>query len=109
MNEPHEGFIGIPDLSKIPPSQEFRKGPSPTPIQGFQLGVGQAVSDVAYDDFTSLGHKQLGSVTITPPRGQGVWLTKAEAEQAADRYGWQWGPEWNFWDHGGCVWAGHGV
>ena len=24
MNEPHEGFIGIPDLNEIPPAQEFR-------------------------------------------------------------------------------------
>ena len=24
MNEPQEGFIGIPDLTAIPPSQEFK-------------------------------------------------------------------------------------
>ncbi|KAK6902923.1 hypothetical protein I203_108183 [Kwoniella mangroviensis CBS 8507] len=37
MNEPSEGFIGIPDLNQCPPAQSFKKGPSPTPLQGFIL------------------------------------------------------------------------
>lgn len=109
MNEPHEGFIGIPDLSTFPTSQQFRKGPSPTPIQGFRLGAGQKVSDIAYDDFTSFGHKKLGTVTMTPPDGEGVWLTRTEAEQAARQYGWQYDADWDFSAQGGCIWAGHGV
>lgn len=88
------------------------KGASPTPIQGFRLGVGQPVKDVAYDDFTSLGHKSLGKVDITPPEGKGVWLTRDEAREAEATWGWKLGPEWDFWNEqgeGGCPWAGHGV
>ncbi|ORY33812.1 glycoside hydrolase superfamily [Naematelia encephala] len=112
MNEPDQGFIGMEVLEDIPESQDFRKGPSPTPIQGFQLGIGWSVSDVAYDDFGSLGHKKKGKVTISPAEGKGVWLTRDEAKDAQRRWGWQWSEEWNFWDEngrGGCPWAGHDV
>lgn len=76
------------------------------------LGVGEAVENIAYDDFTSLGHKKLGKVTMTPPGGDGVWLTRGESNEAQARWGWTWGEEWDFWDEqgrGGCPWAGHGV
>lgn len=127
MNEPHEGFIGIPDLNEFPPAQAFklvdlesrilqpdirRKGPCPTPIQNFQLGMGQPVSDIQTFDFTSLGEKKKGNLTLTPPEGKGVWLTRSEAREAEERWGWKWGEEWDFWDangEGGCPWAGHGV
>ncbi|ORX39856.1 glycoside hydrolase superfamily [Kockovaella imperatae] len=111
LNEPHEGFIDIPNLEEIPPSQEFRKGRSPTPIQGFRLGVGETVDNIAMDDFTSLGLKRLGNVTHTPPP-EGLWLTREEAKTAEERWGYKWGSEWNFWDErglAGCPWAGHGV
>ena len=84
----------------------------PTPIQGLRLGNGQAVDDVGLYDFTSLGEKSKGKMTITPPDGEGVWLTKEEARRAQDRWGYRWGDEWNFWDdrgNQGCPWAGHGV
>ncbi|OCF45458.1 hypothetical protein I317_00705 [Kwoniella heveanensis CBS 569] len=112
MNEPHQGFIGIPDLNSFPEAQNFRKGPSPTPIQGFQLGHGQKVDDVEMSDFTSTGQKAKGKVTITPPGGKGVWLTRDEARAAEARWGWTWGESWDFWEkdgEGGCPWAGHGV
>lgn len=30
-------------------------------------------------------------MTITPPEGRGVWLTRAEAREAEERWGWKWG------------------
>lgn len=68
--------------------------------------------DVQNYDFTSLGPKKLGKMKITPPEGQGVWMTRSEARDAERRWGWKWGDEWDFWEadgSGGCVWAGHEV
>jgi hypothetical protein len=69
------------------------------------------VSNIENADFGSLGLKKKGTVTITPPGGQGLWLTKAESDEAAQKWGWKRGDEWSFWDEGrgGCVWAGHGL
>jgi hypothetical protein len=89
-----------------------RKGPSPTPIQAFNLGVGRRATGVSVDDFTSLGPKHRGKVTVTPPGGEGVWMTREEVGEVERRWGWRWGAEWDFWDEdgkGGCPWAGHGV
>jgi hypothetical protein len=74
--------------------------------------MGQSVADIAYDDFTSFGHKKVGTVTMTPPEGHGVWLTREESDQAAKRWGWSRDADWDFWSadgNGGCPWAGHGV
>ncbi|KAL7423982.1 hypothetical protein Q5752_001567 [Cryptotrichosporon argae] len=112
MNEPDGGFIGMPDMTTYPPSQSFKKGPSPTPVQAFQLGIGHPVKDVEIYDFTSLGEKKRGKTMLTPPDGAGLWLARQEAIEAGERWGWKWGDEWDFWDDngdGGCVWAGHGV
>lgn len=48
---------------------------------------------------------------MTPPGGEGLWLTRSEAEEAGKRWGWKWSEEWDFWENGngGCIWAGHGV
>jgi hypothetical protein len=89
---------------------DVRKGPTPSPVQSFQLGMGQRVTDIQDHDFTSLGPKKRGTVTITPPDGKAVWMTRSEAREAEQRWGWKWGNEWDFWDEngeGGCVWAGH--
>ncbi|WWC90036.1 uncharacterized protein L201_004966 [Kwoniella dendrophila CBS 6074] len=112
MNEPQEGLIGIPDLNECPPSQSFKKGPSPTPLQGFILGNGQKVDGIEVGDFTSTGQKSRGTLSITPPEGKAVWLSREEAREAEQKWGWKWSEEWDFWDEngqGGCVWAGHGV
>ena len=74
--------------------------------------MGLSVDHISYDDFTSLGAKNLGEVTITPTDGAGLWLSRSEAQEAQQRWGYSWGPEWSFWDmkgDGGCPWAGHGV
>lgn len=112
LNEPDEGFIGIPDLNVIPPTQDFVKGPVATPLQSLILGYGNPVSDVQNYDFTSTGAKKLGKISLTPPEGKGVWMTRTEAKDAETRWGWKWGSEWDFWEtdgSGGCVWAGHDV
>jgi hypothetical protein len=56
-------------------------------------------------------------MAITPQNGEGMWLTRQEAREAEEKWGWKWGSEWNFWgvegqEEGagkGCPWAGHGV
>jgi hypothetical protein len=58
LNEPDEGFIGIPIKDELPASQDFLKGPCPTPLQMLRLGYGQPVSNVQNYDFTSLGAKK---------------------------------------------------
>lgn len=112
MNEPSPGFIGVESIDTMPEDQEFRKGPSPTPIQALRLGNGQPVEGIEYNDFTSTGLKKKGTVQITPPDGLSVWLTRQEAEEAQAKFGYKWGREWDFWNadgSGGCPWAGHGV
>ena len=74
--------------------------------------MGQAVSGIAYDDFSALGLKKLGKITFTPPGGRALWLTRDEARKAGERWGWKWDESWDFWEadgRGGCPWAGHGV
>jgi hypothetical protein len=103
LNEPDEGFIGVPIKDELPASQDFLKGPCPTPLQMLRLGYGQAVS---------FGAKKLDKITITPPDGLGVWMTRDEARAAEKRWGWKMGQEWDFWEEdgsGGCIWAGHDV
>ena len=104
--------VGSPQFFWWDQAEERRKGPTPTPLQGFELGIGRPVSGIRAFDFTSLGEKKKGKLTITPPEGRGVWLTRTEAREAEARWGWKWGSEWDFWDEngeGGCPWAGHGV
>lgn len=70
------------------------------------------MGDVQNADFGSLGLKNKGKMALTPPNGEGVWLTREEAQGAQERWGWTFGEEWAFWDangEGGCPWAGHGV
>jgi hypothetical protein len=112
LNEPDEGFIGVPIKDELPASQDFLKGPCPTPLQMLRLGYGQAVSGIQDYDFTSFGAKKLDKITITPPDGLGVWMTRDEARAAETRWGWKMGQEWDFWEQdgsGGCIWAGHDV
>lgn len=128
MNEPHAGFMQIPDLNKIPDSQSFRwaaqsvqntraehpyrKGACPSPIQGFQLAAGQPVHKVEEYEFGALGAKKKGTISIAPPGGDALWLTREEARDAERRWGYKWDPSWDFWAEdgkGGCPWAGHGV
>jgi hypothetical protein len=112
LNEPDEGFIGIPIKDELPASQDFLKGPCPTPLQMLKLGYGQSVSGIQNYDFTSFGAKKLGKITITPPEGLGVWMTRDEAKAAEERWGWKMGQDWDFWQQdgsGGCIWAGHEV
>lgn len=112
LNEPDEGFIGMPIKDELPESQDFLKGPCPTPLQMLQLGYGQAVSGISNYDFTAFGAKKLGKITITPPESLGVWMTRDEAKAAEKRWGWKMGKEWSFWEEdgsGGCIWAGHDV
>lgn len=43
MNEPHPGYIGMPDLTKFDTKKDLRLSSSPLPLQSFELGMGGTV------------------------------------------------------------------
>lgn len=93
MNEPGDGYVGLQNLGVIPKEQRLKKGPSPTPFQGMQLGMGKPVS---CDDwtFTAMGPKNNGKVTLDP-KGVRLWLKpEDEASRGGGKWGWKRGDEW---------------
>lgn len=113
LNEPSEGLIGWPDISKNPEAQgsTLKKGTYPTPIQGMRLGMGQ-VQTVDNYSFGAFGPKRDGSVTVDP-KGLSIW---ANAERLGEddsgkskRWGWTRSKEWSNDGLGKCLWAWHGV
>ncbi|OCF45059.1 cytoplasmic protein [Kwoniella heveanensis CBS 569] len=105
VNEPGEGLIGQHDLSRIPDEQQLKKGPSPTPIEGMRLGMGQP-QEVQIWNFGALGPYRGGHQKIDP-KGKKVWLTKEEdVQRGSGKWGWTRGEEWEL---GMCIWAQHGV
>lgn len=108
MNEPFEGMCGIDDLNQFSKEStaSLKKGPTPTPIQSFRLGMGQA-QEVEYWEFGSFGPKMANKVTIDP-NGTKIWARpKDEDEDGVNtKWGWRRDPGWT---QGGCIWASHGV
>ncbi len=92
MNEPGEGMVGREDLSVIPAEQALKMGPTPTPFEGFRLGMGEKLEVDNYK-FGSLGPSRDGKVTIDP-KGAKVWLSEQDEEVAVKKYGWKRGKEW---------------
>ena len=93
MNEPGEGMIGHDYLAKLAKEQKLKKGPSPSPFQGMQMGMGQKV---VVDDweFTAMGPKMDGQVTLDP-KGTKLWLSEEEeATRGGGKWGWKRGKEW---------------
>jgi hypothetical protein len=108
MNEPHHGMIGIHDLNVLSEegTSQLKKGPTPTPVQSFRLGMGETQS-VDNWEFGSFGPKKNGTVTIDP-KGVRLWA-KAEQEDengVHPRWGWRRDPGWRL---DTCPWAQHGV
>ena len=108
MNEPFEGMCGIDDLHQFSKESTatLKKGPTPTPAQGFRLGMGQA-QEVEHWEFGSFGPKMTKMVTVDP-KGAKIWARpKDEGEDGVNK---KWG--WNRdlgWTQNTCIWASHGV
>ncbi|KAF2717647.1 glycoside hydrolase family 5 protein [Polychaeton citri CBS 116435] len=102
INEPNRGYVGWPDLTKLPDDQKLRKGTTPTGWQAMLTGSGRAV-EVETWDFGGLGPYKSGTQLIDPKRTT-AWLS---AQSGMDeRYGWKRDPDWRL---GECIWAQHGV
>ncbi|KAI9098286.1 glycoside hydrolase superfamily [Phlyctochytrium arcticum] len=85
LNEPSMGYIGCPDLGKLHPLQELRKGLTPTPFQGMLLGEGFPC-EVEVWEVSSFGPRKQ-KTTALDPGGVKAWSANL----------------------GGCIWARHGV
>ncbi|WWC60063.1 uncharacterized protein I303_102626 [Kwoniella dejecticola CBS 10117] len=105
VNEPGEGFIGHHDLTKIPDEQQLKKGPSPTPLEGMKLGMGQAL-EIQIWNFGAMGPYR-GGHQLIDPKGKKLWLSKEDDElRGGGKWGWKRGESWEM---GKCIWAQHGV
>lgn len=102
VNEPNRGFIGHPDLSKLPEEQKLRKTTTPTAWQAMLTGSGRAVEVETYD-FGSFGPYKSGTQLIDP-KGTSTWLDPATWDDS--RYGWKRSESWKL---GEDIWAQHGV
>jgi hypothetical protein len=93
LNEPGEGLVGYPDISKIPATQQLKKGPSPTAFEGMRLGMGEAV-EVDTWDFGPMGPSK-GQRVLLDPKGTRLWLKQEdEEERGGGKWGWKRGIEW---------------
>lgn len=101
LNEPNPGYIGIPDIDKIPDNQNLRLGTCPTIFQSVKLGVG-IPTEVDEYKISVFGPTKTGTKYIDPEETIS-WLTTGEYDT---HYGFRRGPEWKL---GECIWAQHGV
>jgi len=108
MNEPFEGMCGIDDLHQFSTESTaaLKKGSTPTPAQGFRLGMGQA-QEVEYWEFGAFGPKMTKMVTIDP-KGSKIWARPKDEDEGGvnTKWGWKRDP---CWTQGTCIWASHGV
>ncbi|KAK4960604.1 hypothetical protein LTR10_003500 [Elasticomyces elasticus] len=102
MNEPNKGFVGHPDLTKIPKDQNLRKYTTPTAWQAMLTGSGRA-QDIDTYDFGSFGPYKSGTVHVDP-KGVNCWLDPETWDDST--YGWTRAESWKL---GVDVWAQHGV
>ncbi|TKA66993.1 hypothetical protein B0A55_11194 [Friedmanniomyces simplex] len=102
MNEPNKGFIGHPDLMKIPKDQNLRKFTTPTAWQAMLTGSGRA-ADIDTYDFGSFGPYKSGMQHIDP-KDMSAWLDPETWDDS--KYGWKRAESWKL---GIDVWAQHGV
>ncbi|KAK0881787.1 hypothetical protein LTR87_004376 [Friedmanniomyces endolithicus] len=102
MNEPNKGFVGHPDLTKIPKDQNLKKFTTPTAWQSMLSGSGREI-DVDTYDFGSFGPYKSGTQHIDP-KGISTWLDPETWDDS--KYGWERAESWKL---GVDVWAQHGV
>ncbi|MBW0522223.1 hypothetical protein O181_061938 [Austropuccinia psidii MF-1] len=104
INEPNHGYIGTHTILSIPDDVPLKIGPSPTPIQGMKLAMGQAFKVENYR-FGPVGPQRDGNVLIDP-QGRRAWLHQSAEPGGLSGYGWRRDPGWLL---GTCIWAQHGV
>ncbi|KAK0880602.1 hypothetical protein LTR87_005566 [Friedmanniomyces endolithicus] len=102
MNEPNKGFVGHPDLTKIPKDQNLKKFTTPTAWQSMLSGSGREI-DVDTYDFGSFGPYKSGTQHVDP-KGISTWLDPETWDDS--KYGWKRAESWKL---GVDVWAQHGV
>lgn len=102
VNEPNRGYLGHPDLAKIPKEQNLKKITTPTAWQAMLTGCGRAVEVDTYE-FGSFGPYKSGT-EIVDPHGESAWLAPSSWDDS--KYGWKRGDSWKL---GECIWAQHGV
>lgn len=100
FNEPHYGFAGNQDLSKLMPTQQIKLGTVPTAFQAMKLGSGLPET-VDYYEFGAYGPAKKGT-RLVDPGGLKVWAPDVDEK----RYGWKRSPDWRL---GECIWAQHGA
>ncbi|KAH3680045.1 hypothetical protein WICPIJ_008426 [Wickerhamomyces pijperi] len=101
MNEPNAGYLGYPDISQHPETQELRLGTCPTLLDSLNLGAGFKVTVDEYR-ISIAGPRKIGTKTIDP-QGQSIWLATDVYDK---KYGFVRGSEWEL---GKCLWEQHGV
>lgn len=104
LNEPNHGYLGIENLMNIPDDVPLKIGPSPTPIIGMRLGMGESAKLENYR-FGPIGPQRDGTVVVDP-EGKTAWLNPAAEPDGRSGYGWRRDPGWQL---GKCIWAQHGV
>jgi hypothetical protein len=104
MNEPLQGYLGMNDLGKLSDKQSLKLGPTPTPLEGLRLGLGQKVR-VANYRFGKLGAHKDGHAVVDP-KGVSCWLDPKAEPQGISPWGWKRDASWRL---GECVWEQHGV
>lgn len=102
INEPNKGFVGHPDLNKVPEDVKLRKYTTPTAWQALLTGSGRAVEVDTYD-FGGLGPYKSGT-QLVDSKGELCWLDPTTWDDT--KYGWKRSEEWKL---GECLWAQHGV
>lgn len=97
LNEPSHGYVGLPDITALPESQEWRTGCTPTTLQSMILGSGESCFVDLYG-VGAFGPYRAGEELIDP-RGAFVWLKQQPCEGQV-----------SLKSHTGrCLWADHGV
>lgn len=102
LNEPNAGYLGYPDISLHPSTQELRLGTCPTLLDSLKLGMGQKVEVDEYKISIS-GPKKIGTKEIDP-KGQTIWL---QTRAFDEKYGFA--RDYSSWPLGKCIWEQHGV
>jgi hypothetical protein len=101
FNEPHYGFTGNLDISKLMLNQQIKLGTVPTAFQAIKLGSGLPET-VDFYEFGNFGPAKKGT-RLVDPGGVKIWASPGSDES---RYGWKRSPDWKL---GECIWAQHGV
>jgi hypothetical protein len=74
MNEPHPGFIGMPDISILDSRKDLRLSCSPLPIEAFALGCGHTVDVDFYKKSWPVPSKRAGKRTLNKKK-LSAWIS----------------------------------